>query len=109
ISQLLKLLRETVASPDRERALQLGDPQDPGRVPGYDELAHGRDAGKELGFGLGWSLERARLVQDPISGQRVSGDAMRFDARLGADRNGQPPTLGFRYALEEAGREQLSV
>lgn len=109
ISQLLRLLRDTVASSERQRALQLGDPLDPAGVPGFEELVHGRDVSRELGFGLGWTLERPLDVHDPLSDRDFHGDAMRFDARLGADRKGQPQTRGFRYALDQGRSEQLSV
>ncbi len=109
VSQLLRLLRDTVASPDRQRALQLGDPLDPAGTPGFEELVHGRDVRRELGFGLGWKLERPLVVRDPLTERRFTGDALRFDARIGADRRGQPQTRGFRYELDEGGLERLSV
>src|SRR4051812_39370378 len=56
IPQLLLLLKQTAESPDRQRALQLGDTRTLVDVGTYDDLVHGHDVSLPVEFMLGWSL-----------------------------------------------------
>jgi len=60
IPQLLLLLKQTAESPDRQRALQLGDSRSLLDVGTYDDVVHGHDLSQPVEFTLGWSLDNER-------------------------------------------------
>lgn len=109
IPQLLLLLKQTAESPDRRRALQLGDGRTLVDAGTYDDVVHGHDVSRPLEFTLGWSLEKPLQISDPISGTDYAGDRLRFSARLGADTQHQPRTEEFRYALLDEGHVVLDL
>lgn len=102
IPQLLLLLKQTARSPDRQRALQLGDHS-------YADVVHRHRVSSPLEFDFSWSLERPLGVQDPVSGARASGDTLRFAARLRADARGQPRVERLSYELAERGARTLDL
>lgn len=101
IPQLLLLLKQTAESPDRQRALQLGDSRTLVDAGTYDDVVHGHDVSQPVEFTLGWSLEKALEINDPLSGIAYAGDALEFSARLVADTRHQPRTKSFRYELRK--------
>jgi predicted ATPase len=100
IPQLLLLLKQTAESPDRQRALNLGDNRTLVDLGTFDDLAHGHDVKKPVGFELEWSLDSLFHVADPISEATYSGDTLGFAARLSADSQHQPHTEWLRYELK---------
>jgi predicted ATPase len=58
IPQLLLLLKQTAESPDRQRALQLGDGRTLVDAGTFDDAVHGHDVTVPVEFTLGWSLEQ---------------------------------------------------
>lgn len=99
IPQLLLLLKQTAESPDRQRALQLGDSRTLVDAGTFDDVVHGHDLTLPVEFTLGWSLEQDLSVRDPLTNVEYSGDALEFSARLAADARHQPRTASFRYEL----------
>jgi len=99
IPQLLLLLKQTADSPDRQRALQLGDSHTLVDLGTYDDAVRGHDIKQPLEFALGWSLEQSLEIHDPLNEQDYSGDALEFSACLVADANHQPRISSFRYEL----------
>lgn len=99
IPQLLLLLKQTAESSDRQRALQLGDNRTLLDAGTYDDVIHGHDISQPLRFTLGWSLDDALTIHDPVGGKTYSGNGLEFRARLVADLNHQPRAAWFRYEL----------
>lgn len=109
IPQLLLLLKQTAASPDRQRALQLGDSRTLVDVGTFDDAVHGRDISVPVELTLGWSLDQELVIRDPLTGAECSGDALEFSARLVADERHQPRTSWFRYKLQRGGQEVMNL
>lgn len=101
IPQLLLLLKQTAESPDRQRALQLGDSRTLVDVGTYDDAVHGHDISQPVEFTLEWSLERDLEIRDPLSGNEYAGNRLEFTARLAADKRHQPRAEQFRYELSK--------
>ena len=107
IPQLLLLLKQTAESPDRQRALQLGDNRTLVDAGTYDDIVHGHDMSAPLEFTLSWSLGNKVEFSDPVKGESYSGDSLEFSARLVADPSHQPHASWFRYELRL--RDQVVV
>ena len=109
IPQLLLLLKQTAESPDRQRALQLGDSRSLLDVGTYDDVVHGHDLSQPVEFTLGWSLDSELVIGDPLNGKNYSGDGLEFSARLAADAKHQPRTAWFRYELRRDGQSVVDL
>ncbi|AUX25344.1 hypothetical protein SOCEGT47_058880 [Sorangium cellulosum] len=109
VPQLLLLLKQTAESPDRQRALQLGDGRGLVEVGTYEDTVHGHDVSRPVEFTLRWSLERPLEIRDPLSGAAYAGDELEFGARLVADERHQPWTESFRYELRRGGAGVLDL
>lgn len=109
IPQLLLLLKQTAESPDRQRALQLGDSRTLVDAGTYDDAVHGHEISQPVEFTLGWSLESSLEIRDPVSGRSYAGEELQFTARLVADKRHQPRTEYFRYDLLRDGATVIDV
>jgi len=109
IPQLLLLLKQTAASPDRQRPLQFGDSRTLVDVGTYDDVLHGHDVSQPLGFSFEWSLDNPLEVRDPLSHALFKGDRLSFEARLGTDGRHQPSTELLRYELRQDGKTVLDL
>lgn len=109
IPQLLLLLKQTAQSPERQRALQLGDNRTLVDAGTYEDVVHGHDGSNPLEFDFSWSLEQPLEVSNPLSDASASGDMLRFAARLSADGRGQPRVERFSYELDERGARVLDL
>jgi predicted ATPase len=109
IPQLLLLLKQTAESPDRQRALQLGDSRTLVDLGTYDDILHGHDISKPLEFSFSWSLEHRLVVDDPLSGKSYVGDELAFSARIDAGDRHQPQVQSFRYELKERATTVLDL
>lgn len=101
IPQLLLLLKQTTESPDRQRALHLGDDRTLIDLGTYADAVYGHDMSNPLDFSLEWSLDKELAVENPLSDERYAGTHMEFQARLVGDDSGQPRTEYLRYQLKE--------
>lgn len=104
IPQLLLLLKQTAESPDRQRALQLGDSRTLVDVGTFEDVVHKHDTSLPVEFTFGWSIDRPLNVSDPLGDQTsYEGNEFEFSATLKADTNGQPKTTEFCYELRNNG------
>lgn len=101
IPQLLLLLKQTAESPDRLRALHLGDSRTLVDAGTFDDVVHNHDISRPVEFTLGWQLDRVFTVHDPLKDQGYDGDRFEFSATLKADATHQPRTASFRYELRD--------
>lgn len=101
IPQLLLLLKQTAASPDRQRALHLGDSRTLVDVGTYDDIVHKHEVSRPVEFTIGWTPAAPVTVRDPIKKHEYSGDRFEFFAQLTADSKHQPRAVKFRYKLRE--------
>jgi hypothetical protein len=109
IPQLLLLLKQTAESPDRQRALQLGDSRTLIDAGTFDDVLYGHDIERPLDFELEWSLDGPLEVSDPLSGNDFAGDRIAFAASLRADKRHQPVTERFDYALKQGAKPTLDL
>jgi predicted ATPase len=109
IPQLLLLLKQTAESPDRQRALQLGDGRTIVDAGTYDDAVHGHDVSQPLEFTVAWSLDDPLEVSDPLSDATYSGTDIEFTARLVADERHQPRTEFFRYQLRTGATDVVDL
>ena len=107
IPQLLLLMKQTAESPDRQRALQLGDSRTLIDLGTYDDLVYGHDVAQPLEFELDWTLGEPLSVKDPLSGAAYKGDALRFASVIRADKRHQPLVESLSYELLTGGQAAL--
>ena len=80
IPQLLLLLKQTAASPDRQRALQLGDQRTLVDLGTYADMVHGHETREPLGIAL---ARRDRLQNSlPAGPQQIRDDTRQLEAHL---------------------------
>jgi predicted ATPase len=108
IPQLLLLLKQTAESPDRQRALQLGDSRTLVDLGTFDDVLHNHDVTQPLEFSLEWTLESPLEVRDPLSPAVFNGSSLCFGATLRADRH-QPVVDSFQYELRSQGVTTLGL
>ena len=108
IPQLLLLLKQTAESPDRQRALQLGDSRTLVDLGTFDDVVHNHDVSQPLEFSVEWSLDQPLQVSDPLSGAIFTGNSLSFGSRLQVERH-QPVVDSFRYELRSLGATTLDL
>jgi predicted ATPase len=108
IPQLLLLLKQTAESPDRQRALQLGDSRTLVDLGTFDDVVHNHDVSQPLEFSFEWSLDQPLQVIDPLSGAVFAGNSLCFGAKLQVERH-QPVVDSFRYELRSQGATTLEL
>lgn len=109
IPQLLLLLKQTAESPDRLRAIHLGDSRTLVDVGTFDDVVHGHDLSRPVEFELGWSLDKSFTVNDPLRAQEYVGDRFNFAATLQSDSKHQPRATEFRYELRNSEKVVVDI
>lgn len=109
LGHLLLALKQTVLSADRKRPLHLGDETSLIDLGTFTECLHDHDPSQALQVGLGWQLPERLEVRDPINLTTFSGDALRLDVRLQADRKGQAQVRHLAYGLYQQQALALQV
>ena len=99
IPQLLLLLKQTAASPDRKRALQLGDERTPVDLGTYSDMVHRHAMDQAVELEFEWTLAAPLKCIDPLTKRSFDGDSIRFQVRIEADRRHQPRVESFQYVL----------
>lgn len=102
IPQLLLMLKQTAASPDRQRALQLGDSRSLVELGAYDDIVYRHDVHRPVDIELEWTAAEPLEVLDSASGAAYAGDRFGFHVQIQADKRRQPVVNGFRYELAAA-------
>ncbi len=92
ILQSLLLMKQTADSPDRERALSLGDPRSPINLGSFAEMVHDHDIGRPFRIALDWRLPGPLRVSDPTRQQPAA-----LSSR----------DLGFATEVREEGRRMV--
>ncbi|MGE3345445.1 MAG: DUF3696 domain-containing protein [Vicinamibacterales bacterium] len=109
IPQLLLMMKQTAASPDRQRALQLGDSRSLVDLGVYDDIAYQHDVNRSLKIELDWTAPEPLRVQDSVSGELFSGDRFGFNVEILGDRRHQPMVQAFRYTLTGDDDSSLAI
>jgi predicted ATPase len=99
LGHLLLALKQTVLSADRKRPLHLGDENSLIELGTFAECIHNHDLEKSLSFGLGWKLASRLDVRDPLTGGKFTGDELKLDVSMLADKNEQPRISQLSYQL----------
>lgn len=109
IPQLLLLLKQTAESPDRQRALQLGDSRTLVDLGTYGDAVYAHDVAQPLEIELRWTLENSLEVVDPLTQSRYTGNAISFKVSIEADKRQQPIVRLLGYLLHRNGEPVLDV
>ena len=109
IPQLLLLLKQTAESPDRQRALQLGDERTLVDLGTYDDVVHNHDVTQPLEIELDWTLGESLKITDPLSNETYEGNAVSFQVSIQADKRHQPFVHSFEYRLNRDGSTALDI
>ncbi len=110
IPQLLLLLKQTAASPDRRRALQLGDARTPVDLGVFDDIVHGHEVSRPIEVELDWTLGSPMKIEDSVSKKKFEGNAIGFSVSLQADkRHHQPVVISMHYRVLRDGGPALGV
>jgi hypothetical protein len=108
LGHLLLALKQTALLTDRKRALHLGDANSPIDLGTFADCLHDHDVKAKLELTLGWRLPSALTLSNPLQpGKGYTGDTMRLESIIRADRNDQPQTESFEYTLLNGGAETL--
>lgn len=99
LGHLLLALKQTVLSPDRKRALHLGDDKSLIDLGTLAECLHNHDLKNPLQFALGWDFPGKMEFRDPLTPSRFAGDGLRLAATLQADAREQPIVRRIAYSL----------
>jgi len=110
LGHLLLALQQTARSTDRKRALHLGDASSLIDLGTFKDCLYGHDTTATLAFELGWRLPKALDVRDPlVPSARYSGDSMRLDVELVANRHQQPEVQSMAFGLRSGAETVLDV
>jgi predicted ATPase len=99
IPQLLLLLKQTAESPDRQRAMQLGDSRTLVDLGTYEDAVHNHELAQSLEIELEWTLGEPLTISDPVSGASYAGNTIGFQVALQADNKRQPFVQSIGYTL----------
>ncbi len=103
ILQLLLMLKQTVESPDRKQALNLGDERSLVNLGTFRDVILGHDEQLEMEWMLEWSLPDQLEIADPDDAKKVllSDDSLRFAAKLQSERYGRPTVSYMGYLFDQ--------
>ena len=105
LGHLLLALKQTALSPDRRRALDLGDSTTPIDLGTFADCLYGHDLKRKLMFDLSWQVQPPLKVQDALKPElHFTGTGLTLRVTIGAEpKTGQPRTEQFRYTLSGSG------
>lgn len=110
LGHLLLALQQTARSTDRRRALHLGDASSLIDLGTFTDCLHGHDLHQSLHFELHWTMPKPLDVRDPLqAAARYSGDRLKLEVSLVANKAKQPEVQALHYALSSANSEVLDV
>lgn len=107
IPQLLLMLKQTAESPDRSRALHLGDERTPVDLGLYTDVIHDHETENELEFSLWWRVDPAFQIRDRVHKDRFRGDEIKFSATLSGES--APRVTQMKYRVLRGGERQMSL
>jgi predicted ATPase len=96
IGQFLMMLKQTAASPDRNRVLHPGDANSLVDLGTFDDLLHQHDQKNDLKFGIEWKQPGGLVIEDVLSQDKFRGETIRFSTTVGFE-NGK----GIRAVCRE--------
>lgn len=92
IPQFLRMLRRTVESSDRRRALHLS-----AELGSFQDVLHKHDVSRALKFELKWQPASPLELHDPSGKINLSATDLHFAATITADAHQQPVLQSFSY------------
>ncbi len=98
-AQLLLLLKQTAASPDRQRVLHLGDAHSLVDLGTFEDVIHRHEVDRSLDFKVAWDLPQSLRWDDPYSGEKHQADALRLSATIGQAEQ-RPTVTSMNYQVD---------
>ncbi|HOY68951.1 MAG TPA: DUF3696 domain-containing protein [Candidatus Ozemobacteraceae bacterium] len=109
IPQLLLMLKQTADSPDRQRALQMGDSRTLVDLGTFEDALHNHDVSHKLEIDLDWNLNEPLQISDPLTKKKFEGSEMSLHVCISAGKNRQPVVSEVRYELKSGGAIQVDI
>ncbi len=109
IHQLLLLLKQTDASPDRNRTLHLGDKDTLVDLGSFEDVIHAHDVKLPIQFELEWTLSPFLRVRDPKSAASEVVRSIRFSASIEQRQEEQIGVTKMRYTAATANQRPIDV
>ncbi|MEX1361671.1 MAG: DUF3696 domain-containing protein [Nannocystaceae bacterium] len=103
-AQLLLLLKQTAASPDRQRVLHLGDSHALVDLGTFEDVIHRHEVDRSLEIELAWTLPKWLRWEDPYHRENHEADALQLTAVV--QQIDQRPTvarLSYQIGLGSSG------
>lgn len=107
-TQFLLLLKQTADSSDQKRALHFGDEKSFVDLGTAHDVAHAHQTGQPISFQLRIKLSQELVVEDPLSGSKLSGESLELDATVRID-SPQPTVTSLTYTLLNGDIASLSA
>ena len=111
IGQFLMMLKQTAASPDRNRVLHPGDDKTDVDLGTLQDLIYQHDNTRDLDFTMEWEQPGGLDIKDVLTNQTFTGKRIRFDASIGFE-NGKGVRAvcrRFKYAFSGGKDPEFSV
>ena len=105
IGQFLMMLKQTAASPDRNRVLHPGDSQSAVDLGTFEDLMYQHDMASTLEFSLAWKLPQPLVIEDVLEKASVQGNSIEFSAVIGYEDTCRE----FHYRLLKDDAEKISL
>jgi predicted ATPase len=100
IPQFLRMLRRTVESSDRRRALHLS-----AELGSFQDVLHKHDLSRALMFELKWRPASPLELRDPAGKLNLSATDLHFAATIMPDAHQQPVLKSFNYTAMGSGKK----
>jgi predicted ATPase len=99
--QLLLLLKQTAASPDRAQVLNLGDERSVVEFGQFSDIIYRHRANSPLGIGLHWQLKKKLEIEDPaLKGNIVfEGSSLDYHGEISSDKGKRMTVSDFSYGF----------
>jgi predicted ATPase len=111
IGQFLMMLKQTAASPDRNRVLHPGDNKTPVDLGTIEDLMHKHDVKADLQFEMAWHVSDMLDIKDTINKTVIKGDNLSFAASIGFENGKGVRAIcrKFKYNLFKETQQVLTV
>jgi hypothetical protein len=94
-TSVLQILKQTAESPDRQRALHLGDNRTLVDLGTYGDAVHNHDVTQPLEVEIEWTLGGRLVIFDPLSKTRYAGDTIGLRVAIQGDRQSAAARFAF--------------
>lgn len=103
IGQFLMMLKQTAASPDRNRVLHPGDTNSLVDLGTFEDLLYQHDQKNDLKFMVEWKQAGGLVIEDVLSSNQFRGEQIRFNASIGFENRKGISAVCRQFSYEFTG------